>query len=129
MRILFALVCLFIAAPVFAQTNPVPAGQPFNVDFDHDGQNVTGFQCVLDGKPLGAVLPATARRCAIAGLAAGPHTVAVEAVNAFGATASQPLSATAGTAPQAPTNLRIVVQVAVQSNGDVTLLSASVSKE
>lgn len=135
--VLYACVlCLLSAVPVSAQTNPVPAGQPFAVLFDHSGLNVTGFQCVLDGKPVGSILAATARQCAIPGLSVGVHTVTVTALNtnAFGtATASSaPLTATAGTpppAPQPPTNLRLTVDVAVSQSGDVTLLAASVTKQ
>lgn len=127
MRVVFlSLVCLLLSVPALAQTNPVPASQPFTVAFDHDGVNVTGFQCVLDGKPLGAVLPSTGRACAIPGLAVGPHTIVVESVNAFGKTGSPSLTATAGVPPNGPTNLRIVVQVAVLPDGSVSLIAANV---
>ncbi len=118
-----------LATSAFAQTNPVAAGSAFNVAYDHDGQNVTGFQCTVDGLPSGAVLSAAARTCAIPGQTAGTHTVRVEAINAFGRAASAPLTVTAGSGPSAPTNLRVVVQIALQPSGEVQMLTASVSRE
>jgi hypothetical protein len=128
MKAVLALVVVLIASQAFAQTNPVPVSQPFQVQYDHDGLNVTGFQCGLDGKPLGGVLGSTARACGIPGLSAGQHTITVEAINAFGRTASVPVTATAGTPPNAPTNLRISFTVAVTADGRVDLLAANVEK-
>ena len=134
MRGLLAFLCLLYAVPVFAQTNPVPAGQPFTVGWTHDGLNVTSFTCSIDGKPFTATIPATGRQCVLPGQTAGTHTVVITAVNttSFGtaSTASAPLAVTAGTVPvpSAPTNLTITVQVAVTASGDPVLLSASVGK-
>lgn len=129
MRVLLAALLVLVAVPVMAQTNPVQAGATFNVQFDHDGQNVSSFQCSVDGKPVGVALPATGRVCAIPGQLAGVHTVTVTATNPFGSVTSAPLTVTAGTAPTAPTNLRIVVQVALFSDGAVEVIAASVTKE
>lgn len=129
MRHVLIAIALFLASvPVSAQTSTVPAGQAFNVAFDHPGTNVTGFQCYLDGKPYGDVKPATARVCPVPAQTAGVHTVAVEAVNSFGKSKSADLTVTAGTAPEAPTNLTIEVQVAIAPNGSVTLLQASAKR-
>lgn len=136
-RLLLAVVlCLLYAAPALAQN--VPISQPFSVQFDPGAATptnpaATGFQCYLDGKPLGAPLPASGRVCAIPGQPAGSHTVEVAGTLAFATgivegAKSAPLTATASAGPSAPTNLRIVVQVAVQPSGDVTLLAASVEK-
>jgi hypothetical protein len=128
-RLLIAVVSLLLyAAPAVAQTNPIPASQPFTVGFDHDGQNVTGFQCVLDGKPLGSVLPVTSRVCAIPGQPQGTHSIVVEGINAFGRTGSSALTATAGVPPSAPTNLRIQMTVAVKADGTAELLAMHVEK-
>jgi hypothetical protein len=120
--------CFLVSVPAGAQTNPVPAGQPFTVGFDHAGTNVTGFQCYADGKPSGAVLAVAARSCVIPGQTAGVHTVAVEARNAFGSTKSPDLTVTAGTAPASPTNLRVTVDVAINENGSLSLIAASVTR-
>jgi len=55
--------------------------------------------------------------------------VTVSAINAFGSASSAPLTVTAGNPPSAPVNLQIVVQVAVQSDGSVTLLAANVERK
>jgi predicted phage tail protein len=131
MRRLFLTAALFCLLPMtaLAQTNPVAAGQAFTVAFDHDGQNVTGFQCNVDGKPAGAVLATTARTCAIPGQSSGAHAVTVTAINAFGSATSPALTVTAGTAPTAPSNLRISMTVAINADGTAELLAFNVSKE
>jgi hypothetical protein len=133
-RLVFAVVsCLLFAVPALAQTNPVQAGQAFTVAFDHDGQNVTGFQCNVDGKPLGSVLAATARACAIPGQAVGVHTVTVTSINAFNTATSPALTATAGTGPTAPSNLRLsvtqVTTIEVLPDGSVKQLAQSSNVE
>jgi len=64
-RLLIAVVLLVVyASPVFAQTNPVSAGQAFQVQFTHDGTgSPTAFRCAVDGKPLTPDLASTARVC------------------------------------------------------------------
>jgi hypothetical protein len=127
---LFALFCL-LPITALAQTNPVAAGQAFTVAFDHDGQNVSGFRCFVDGKPAGADLASTARQCSIPGQTAGAHTVTVVAFNAFApnGVSSAPLTVTAGTAPTAPSNLRISMNIAIKADGSAELLAFNVSKE
>lgn len=129
--ILIAIALLVASVPVSAQTNTVPAGQVFNVAFDHNGQDVTGFQCYVDGKAVGDLLAVTARRCVIPGQSAGTHAVTVEAINSSAKAMSAPLTATAVTpppTPQPPTNLRIEIQVAVSPTGGVTLLQAKAER-
>jgi predicted phage tail protein len=121
-RLYLLVVCLLFSAPSLAQT--VPASQPFQVAFD-DNQTVLGYRCYVDGVK---VAEPTAKVCNIPGQAAGNHVIEVSAVNAIGEGAkSAGLVVTAGSAPVAPTNLRIVVQIAVQPSGAVTLLAASVA--
>lgn len=130
--VLFAFVLSLYAAPVSAQTNPVPASQPFTVAWDANpaAQSVTAYRCYVDKAKVGADIPASATpSCAVPGQTAGSHDVAISAVNAFGEGPRATLTVTAGTPPSAPTNLRIVVQIAVQPSGEVTLLAASVNKE
>lgn len=129
MRTLVFLFVLGLAVPASAQTNPVPVSQPFDVGWQHTGDGTPTFQCEVDGTPVGGQLSSAARRCTIPGQSAGTHTVTVTASNAFGSATSAPLPATAGSPPSAPTNLQIVVQVAVQPDGRVTLLAASVAKQ
>jgi predicted phage tail protein len=115
MRRLFLTAALFCLLPMtaMAQTNPVAAGQAFTVAFDHDG----------------AVLATTARTCAIPGQSSGAHAVTVTAINAFGSATSPALTVTAGTAPTAPSNLRISMTVAINADGTAELLAFNVSKE
>lgn len=129
LRFLIAVVFCLASVPVFAQNNPVSAGQPFGVRFDHSGQDVTGFQCWLDGKPIGDVLPITDRVCRIPGQPVGTHVLAVEAINSFGKAKSADLTATAGGPPQAPTNLQIVLSIVVNPNGTAELLAFNVVKQ
>lgn len=131
---LLTLVCLLaFASPILAQTNPIQIAKPFGVAFEPvaDGSQVpTSWQCYLDGKPLGASLPAAARVCSIPGLSAGGHTIEVAGTNAFGEGAKGALTATAGAPPPAPTLRITAVTTAifeVGPDGAVKLLASSVS--
>jgi hypothetical protein len=131
-RVLFALAFVLYAAPAFAQTNPVPAGQSFRVGWDADATGSTlNYQCSIDGTLLTMQLATAPRECTIPAQAAGVHTVMVRGLNNFGATNSDPLTVTAGTAPPKPGNLRIVTstQVRVNEDGTVTLLASSTTLE
>ena len=127
--VLLTIALALSATTVYAQTNPVPVSQPFTVAFDHDGLNVAGFQCYIDGNPSGALLPATSRGCAIPGLATGSHTIGVAAVNMFGTASSPSFTVTAGSPPSAPSNLRLSMTIAVKPDGSVELLAFNVEKQ
>lgn len=124
-----ALILLLCPTLVHAQ---VVASQPFQVAWDANpaSDNVTVYRCYVDNIKQGTDIPvASPRLCTVPGLTAGTHVVEVSAVNSFAEGGRGMLSVTAGSAPSSPTNLRIVVQVAMQPDGSVTLLAASVSKD
>lgn len=130
MKKLLLAVLVLLPVSVSAQTNPVPVGRALIVTFDHDGVGApTSFRCALDGLQVGSDLAASARNCAIPSVTTGAHTVTITAVNAFGTTPSAPLTATGGTAPSAPTNLRISMQIAVNVDGTAELLAFNVEKQ
>lgn len=135
MRVLWTCVLLLLSAvPSQAQTvlNPVPANQPLTASWNANpaSEGVTAYRCYIDKVKIGADIPATsALVCAVPAQAVGQHNFEVSAVNAFGEGARASLTVTAGTPPSGPTNLRIVVQIAVQQSGEVTLLAASVSND
>ena len=121
------------AQPVTAQTTAVPANTAFQLQFAHDGVNVTGYRCYVDGKPAGADLPASARvggtvTCTVPGQSVGAHTVQAAAFNTFGETRSATLAFTTGTPPAAPTNLQIVLQIAILPDGTAELRAFAVER-
>jgi hypothetical protein len=124
---LLVLVCAFSA---LAQTNPVPVSQPFTVAWDANptGENVTVYRCYVDKTKVGADIPVATRTCTVPGQTAGPHVVEISAVNTFGEGAKSPLTATAGTPPSAPPNLRLqtvtTATFEVAPDGSVTLLTS-----
>lgn len=119
---------LLFSSTVHAQAS-VPAGQPLTARFMHDGQNTSGYRFVLDGAPL-PDLPATVLQGGsvtqtLAALSVGTHTLAACAFNAAGASCTPDLAVNAFGPPNAPTNLTVTLQIAINSDGTVTLIATS----
>lgn len=99
LRFLFAaaVVLLMTGAPAYAQVPSVPAGVPFRVAFDHDGQNVTHYRLLLGGKQV-AEVPASAHVGGVVtidmvALPAGAYSLVAVARNAPGTPFSDPAEA------------------------------------
>jgi hypothetical protein len=129
--LLLALALVLIGFPAYAQTPTVPANTPFTVVADHDGLNTTGYRCYIDGVRVGSDLPASARvngkvTCPMPGQATGSHSAIIAALNGASVeTRSPSLSFNSvtppPTPPNAPSNLQIILQVAVSPDGTATL--------
>src|SRR5262245_3951224 len=121
MKTFFALLaCVCMASVVSAQTQ-IPAGQAATVTFAHDGIATDGYRVKVDGT-AGPNLPASQRvngvvTTTIQGQSAGGHSLVACAFNVGGETCTPPVLFTAVASPSAPTNLQIVVTVAVNSDG------------
>jgi hypothetical protein len=136
MKILFTLLVLFVAAPAFAQTTPA-IGQPFTVQFDHDGVFADFYTLSINGTVLGgqrpksAVLVGTVGSIPVpAGLPTGTHTLVVAVINANNNVPSAPLTVTPRQpAPVPPTNLRIVTTstIAINADGSVSVVASQTS--
>ena len=125
------LFCLLISAPALAQSTPVLVGQPVTVAWDASvaEEGITAYRCYLDKVKVGMDIPVSQRTCTTSNVTVGVHVIEVSAVNVFGEGQKASVGAAAGTTPVAPTNLRIVVQIAVQPSANVTLLTASVTRD
>lgn len=130
---LLACVLVLIGFPAYAQVPTVPANTPFSVVSDHVdvGTPATGFRCYVDTIKIGNDLPLSARvngkfTCAMPGQTIGNHTVQTSAFNAFGETRSATFAVTVGGPPAGPTNLQIMLQIAVATDGTATLLAMKV---
>jgi hypothetical protein len=140
--LLLALALVLIGFPAYAQTPTVPSNTPFSVVADHSdgtGTPATGFRCYIDGVRVGNDLPLSARvggkvTCAMPGQPAGGHSAIVAALNGVSIEARSPsLAFTAvtppPTPPNAPSNLQIILQVAVNPDGSATLTAMRITPQ
>lgn len=110
-RFVWMVLLVLVVTAGWAQAQdrtPVPAGQALTAEWSHDGANVAGFRCVVDGTEVASVA-ASARSCSVPAQADGDHTLVVEAHNQFGK-ASMTVPFVAGRPPGAPSNPRIRVE-------------------
>lgn len=108
------------------------AGTPWRIQFD-GATFAEGYRAYVDGVRIGTDLPAPATltgiQLTLPAVGVGAHTVQVSAFNSTGeGPKTAPLAFTATPPiPAAPTNLTIIVQVAVTPSGTATVTSATVT--
>lgn len=117
------------ATRVWAQTPTVEVGKTFQVSFNHDGLSITGggFRLYVDDVKL-ADIPLTSLQTGSVTVTApavtgrGNHVLAATAFNPDRESVKTTLAFIAQmAAPNPPTNLKIVVTVALNQDGTVSL--------
>ncbi len=113
------------ATPAYSQATSVEVNQPVRVAFDHTGQHTSGFRIYQDATrvaeiPLSELQAGSVTTTVPAFTTRGPHVIGVSAYNADAESARATLDVTAVLpTPTVPTNLRIVIQLALNPDGSI----------
>lgn len=131
LAVLLALSSVAIAQDIQA----LEVGKTYRLAADHSGVNVTAFRVYVDGVKVGEDLPASALTAGVVttsdlpGLTAGAHSLQLAAVNGDREAKSAPLAVTVEPkTPDAPTNLRLVLEVIRAADGSLSFKLVEVKK-
>lgn len=116
-----------LSAPLYGQTSTVTVGQAFTLAWDHDGQNTAGYRLFLDNVqvaeiPVSALTAGTARATNLTVATRGTHLFEVAAYNADRESTRAGLTVTGVLpTPSTPTNLQIVITMALNPDGSISV--------